>query len=149
MRRVHRRPMAQATHDDRSRASTGIQGLDHLLRGGLPAHRLHLLEGDPGTGKTTIALQFLMQGRKQGERCLYVTLSETSTELRGVAASHGWTLDGIDVYELTPPGGRSDEQYTLFHPAEIELAEMVKNVLQITERVRPSRVVLDSLSEMQ
>ena len=140
--------MAEGTHDD-SRASTGIQGLDYLLRGGLPAHRLHLLEGDPGTGKTTIALQFLMEGRRRGERCLYVTLSETSTELRGVAASHGWTLEDIDVYELTPPGGRSDEQYTLFHPAEIELAEMVNNVLQITERVRPSRVVLDSLSEMR
>jgi circadian clock protein KaiC len=130
-------------------ASTGITGLDHLLRGGVPAHRLHLVEGDPGTGKTTLALQFLIEGRKQGESTLYVTLSETSRELLAVAASHGWNLDGIDVLELEPAGGRSDEQYTLFHPEEIELSGMVKRVMDSAERLHPCRVVLDSLSEMR
>ena len=132
-----------------ARASTGVAGLDHLLRGGLPAGRLHLIEGDPGTGKTTLALQFLQAGRERGESCLYVTLSETGSELRGVAASHGWTLEGLTLFELTPPGGRTDEHYTLYHPAEIELADMVKRVLETTERIQPTRVVLDSLSEMR
>ncbi|HVJ26889.1 MAG TPA: ATPase domain-containing protein [Vicinamibacterales bacterium] len=131
------------------RALSGIAGLDHLLQGGFPAHRLHLIEGDPGTGKTTLALQFLLEGRNRGESTLYVSLSETATELRGVAASHGWDLNGVEVFELAPPGGRSDDQYTLYHPAEIELTEMVKRVLDITDRVKPSRVVLDSLSEMR
>ena len=134
---------------DADRASSGITGLDYLLNGGFPANRLHLVEGDPGTGKTTLALQFLLEGRARREACLYVTLSETSNELRGVAVSHGWSLDGIEVFELAPPGGRTDDQYTLYHPAEIELAEMVKRVLTVTERVNPRRVVLDSLSEMR
>lgn len=141
--------MSEAAAQVNARASTGIHGLDHLLHGGLPANRLHLVEGDPGTGKTTLALQFLIEGRARGEKCLYVTLSETAAELRVVAGSHGWALDGIDILELAPPGGRTEEQYTLFHPAEIELAEMVRKVLEITDRVRPSRVVLDSLSEMR
>ena len=131
------------------RAASGIPGLDHLLRGGFPARRLHLIQGDPGTGKTTLALQFLREGRTKGEACLYVTLSETKAELEAVVGSHGWTLDGIEVYELTPPGARADEQYTLYHPAEIELAEMVKGVLEATDRIKPKRVVLDSLSEMR
>ena len=131
------------------RALSGIAGLDQLLQGGFPANRLHLIEGDPGTGKTTLALQFLLEGRNRGESTLYVSLSETAAELRGVAASHGWDLSGVEVFELSPPGGRADDQYTLFHPAEIELTEMVKRVLDVTDRVKPSRVVLDSLSEMR
>ena len=131
------------------RAPTGIAGLDHLLHGGLPSHRLHLIEGEPGTGKTTLALQFLMTGRDRGERGLYVTLSETATELAAVAASHGWSLVGIELSELTPSSGRSDDQYTLYHPSEIELTEMVKRIVEVTDRVAPSRVVLDSLSEMR
>src|SRR5215212_3350723 len=137
-----------ASVDPNARVSTGVAGLDELLDGGLPARRLHLLEGDPGTGKTTLALQFLLEGRRLGESCLYITLSETAAELRGVAASHGWTLDGIDVFELSPPGAASGEQYTLYHPSEIELGEMVKSVLDITGQSRPKRIVLDSLSEM-
>lgn len=140
--------MSNAVASD-ERASSGIPGLDQLLRGGFPARRLHLILGDPGTGKTTMSLQFLMEGQARGEACLYVTLSETAAELQAVAASHGWTLDGIGLYELSPPGGLADEQYTLYHPAEIELAEMVKGVLQTTDRVQPKRVVLDSLAEMR
>ncbi|MEN3339654.1 MAG: circadian clock protein KaiC [Acidobacteriota bacterium] len=139
----------QSQGDD-VRTLTGISGLDFLLDGGLPAHRLHLVEGDPRTGKTTLALQFLMEGRARGETCLYVALSETATELRGVAASHGWTLDGLELFELSRPETRDpDEQYTLYHPSEIELGEMIKAVVEIINRVGPTRVVLDSLSEMR
>ena len=141
--------MSDVTHDD-PRMLTGIQGLDFLLDGGLPANRLHLIEGDPGTGKTTLALQFLMEGREAGETCLYVTLSETATELEGVARSHGWSLEGLEIFELARPETRgAEEQYTLYHPSEIELGEMVRSVLEITDRIRPRRVVLDSLSEMR
>jgi circadian clock protein KaiC len=129
--------------------STGIVGLDHLLRGGLPADRIHLVEGDPGTGKTTLALQFLLTGRDRGEPVLYVTLSETGDELHDVAASHGWSLDGVHVYELAAPDMPSADTYTLYHPAEIELGEMMKNVLELTERTKPSRIVFDSLSEIR
>ena len=138
------------TPPDNGRASTGVPGLDTLLGGGFPIHRLHLIEGDPGSGKTTLALQFLLEGRRAGESCLYVTLSETATELRGIAASHGWSLDGLELCELAPSeAGRPDEQYTLYHPAEIELGQMVKSILSATDRVHPSRVVLDSLSELR
>ena len=141
--------MSDESRADSGRASSGIGGLDHLLRGGFPVNRLHLIEGDPGTGKTTLALQFLLEGARLGESCLYVSLSETAAELRAVAASHGWSLEGIELFELNPPGSVQVDQYTLYHPAEIELAEMAKRVLDVTERVRPSRVVFDSLSEMR
>ena len=138
------------SNDADPRLLTGVPGLDSLLDGGLPANRLHLIEGDPGTGKTTLALQFLLEGLRLGETCLYVTLSETAVELTGVARSHGWSLDGLDVFELARPEMRTaEEQYTLYHPSEIELGEMVKSVLEITDRRRPKRVVLDSLSEMR
>ncbi len=99
-----------SSHDPTRHASTGIAGLDQLLHGGLPPNRLHLIEGEPGTGKTTLALQFLLQGRQQGERCLYVTLSETIEELQHVASSHGWTLDGIDTHELGAVGDTPAEE---------------------------------------
>src|ERR671913_1904120 len=103
-------------NDSNLRKLTGVPGLDTLLDGGLPAQRLHLIEGHPGTGKTTLALQFLLEGRRLGERCLYVTMSETAVELRAVADSHGWTLDGIEIFELARPETLATEQYTLYHP---------------------------------
>jgi circadian clock protein KaiC len=133
------------------RAATGIPGLDHILGGGWPRNRLFLVEGDPGTGKTTLALQFLLEGTRQGEPGLYITLSETAEELRAVAASHGWSLDGLALHELAVPEDSldPDAQYTLFHPSEVELGETTKLVLAEVERVQPQRVVFDSLSEMR
>ena len=133
-------------------ASTGISGLDEVLGGGLPAHRLFLVEGDPGSGKTTVGLQFLLEGLERGEKVLYVTLSETKSELIAVAASHGWHLGDMAIYELSvlENGGLApDNQYTFFHPSEVELAETTKAVLAEVERVAPTRVVFDSLSEMR
>jgi len=131
------------------RASTGIAGLDSILDGGLPTDHIYLLDGEPGTGKTTLALQFLLEGAKHGERGLYVTLSESSAELEGVAQSHGWELDAIEVYELPAASGQVTDEYTLFHPAEVELQATVSEVLKAVEDANPARVVFDSLSEMR
>lgn len=133
------------------RASTGVQGLDQILGGGFPEHRMYLVEGDPGAGKTTLALQFLLAGASQGEAGVYATLSETEEELRDVASSHGWSLDGITICELqtAEESLKADSQYTLFHPSEVELSETTRAVLDTVERVRPARVVFDSLSEMR
>jgi circadian clock protein KaiC len=132
-------------------ASTGIQGLDDIMAGGFSRNRLYLIEGIPGSGKTTLAMQFLMAGARRGEPVLYVTLSETANELRTVADSHGWSLDGITIRELMPSEDslRPDDQYTMFHPSEIELSETTKAVLADVERVKPVRVVFDSLSELR
>ncbi|HEX2659498.1 MAG TPA: ATPase domain-containing protein [Polyangia bacterium] len=131
-------------------AQTGIAGLDDILRGGLPRGHVYLVEGDPGSGKTTLALQLLLDGARRGERGVYVTLSETKAELMTVAASHGWSLDGIEVFELPVPDALSGEdQNTLFHPAEVELAEVTKAVTSVCTRVNPHRVVFDSLSEIR
>ncbi|HJR40853.1 MAG TPA: ATPase domain-containing protein [Gemmatimonadaceae bacterium] len=130
-------------------ASTGIPGLDSIIGGGFPRDHLYLIDGDPGTGKTTLALQFLLAGRDAGERGLYVTLSETTDELRSTAASHDWTLDDVDIFELSPAKEDTDEVYTLFHPAEIELQQTVETVLDAVARHRPVRLVFDSLSEMR
>jgi circadian clock protein KaiC len=130
------------------RALTGIAGLDAILGGGLPTNHLYLVDGEPGTGKTTLALQFLLEGARRGEKGLYVTLSESASELRSVAESHGWDLDGIELFELTADGAAAAE-YTIFHPAEVELQETVGEVLAAVERVDPARVVFDSLSEMR
>jgi len=132
-------------------APTGIPGLDDVLVGGFTRNRLFLVEGDPGSGKTTLALQFLATGAEAGETVLYVTLSETEEELRSVAISHGWTLDGITIREMSPSEGElePDEQNTLFHPSEVELAATTKRVLEDVNELRPTRVVFDSLSELR
>jgi circadian clock protein KaiC len=133
-----------------ARASTGIAGLDEILGGGLPTNHLYLVDGEPGTGKTTLALQFLLAGAEQGVRGLYVTLSESRAELTQVAESHGWSLDTVDVFELASEVGVvAEEGYTLFHPAEIELQQTMDAVLASVERSGATLVVLDSLSEMR
>lgn len=133
------------------RVPTGIAGLDHILRGGLPSHRLFVIEGDPGAGKTTLALQFLMEGARRGERGLYITLSETAHELHEVAASHGWSLDGIDLLELDTLAERlnEDANYTIYHPADVELGETIKHICSEVERLQPALVALDSVSELK
>jgi circadian clock protein KaiC len=128
---------------------TGIGGLDDILCGGLPAERLYILEGDPGAGKTTLAIQFLLEGVRLGERVLYVTLSESKAELLAIAASHGWALEGIDLLEVSAADGRDDDENTLFHPAEIELGERVQEMFAAVDRVKPTRVVVDSCSELR
>ena len=132
-------------------ASTGISGLDHILRGGLPRDRVYLLEGEPGTGKTTAALQFLREGVRGGESGVYVTMSESANELNAVAASHGWTLEGIDIFELTPADVRvgEDEQYTIFDPSEVELSDTIRAVIERVNTLNPPRVVIDSLAEFR
>ena len=132
-------------------AAIGITGLDDVLGGGLERGRTYLVEGSPGTGKTTIALQFLIAGAASGERCLYITLSETEDELRATAASHGWALDGLDIYELVPPESLLDDeqQQSLLYSSDLELGETTKRIFEAFEQVKPSRVVLDSLSEIR
>lgn len=133
------------------RADTGIEGLDYILGGGFPVHRMYLIEGDPGAGKTTMALQFLLAGVRKGEAGVYATLSETEEELRDVARSHGWDLSGITICDLqtAEESLKADSQYTLFHPSEVELSETTRVVLESVEHVKPARVVFDSLSEMR
>jgi circadian clock protein KaiC len=131
-------------------AETGIKGLDEILGGGLPENHLYLIDGEPGAGKTTLALQFLLTGAAKGERGLYVTLSESRAELMDVAASHGWDLSGIDMFELSSLGlTEAEEGYTLFHPAEVELQQTVDLILKAVSDHAPRRVVFDSLSEMR
>ena len=147
---------ADAAADERAlldpvRVSTGVPGLDEILGGGLPRHRMYLIEGEPGAGKTTLAMQFLLAGARQGERGVYATLSETEEELRDIASSHGWSLDGITICDLqtAEESLKADSQYTLFHPSEIELSETTRTVLATVEKVEPARVVFDSLSEIR
>jgi len=137
--------------EEAQRVSTGIAGLDDILCGGLDAERLYLVEGEPGTGKTTLALQFLLEGARRAERGLYVTLSESERELRLVAKRHGWSLDEISIFELVPPEAALDpeKELTLFHPAELELSETSKMIFDRVADVEPTRVVFDSLSEMR
>lgn len=131
-------------------AATGIEGLDHILLGGFPRNHVYLLQGDPGVGKTTLGLQFLLEGARNGERGLYLTLSETSDELQAVAESHHWDLTGVDIYEqLVAEESLEEEDTTVFYPAEIELGQTIKALLTEVDRIKPSRVVLDSLSEIR
>ena len=132
-------------------ARTGIVGLDDVLNGGLQRGRVFLLEGSPGTGKTTIALQFLTEGASRGEKCLYITLSETEDELRASAKSHDWSLEGMEIFELVPPENLLDEeqQQSLLYSSDLELGETTRRIFDAFERVQPDRVVLDSLSEIR
>ncbi len=131
--------------------STGNAGFDAILKGGLPSNRLYLLEGTPGAGKTTLGLQFLLEGVAAGEPVLYITLSETSEELDSVAKSHGWTLDGIDLFEFSSTQEVLGEEYeqSILHPWEAELGDTVKLIQQRVDQLKPKRLVFDSLSEMR
>ena len=145
--------MNTTIHDDSSltRTSTGVEGLDDILKGGLIPHRLYLLDGHPGSGKTTLSLQFLLAAVVRGERCLYVTLSETRQELEAGARSHGWSLEGIDIVEVLPDENdfAGDSLVTMYSPAEVELGESIQKVLDAVKRSNPQCVVFDSLSEMR
>lgn len=130
---------------------SGIPALDEILKGGFTKDRLYLIEGSPGSGKTTLALQFLVEGAKRGEPSLYITLSETAVELRAVASAHGWDLSGVHIHEVLPSESilNPNEHYSIFHPSDVEMGSTTKGILDALEKVKPSRLVLDSLSELQ
>ncbi len=142
---------SQRAWHDRPRVSTGNAGLDDILGGGLDADRLYLLEGRPGTGKTTLALQYLLEGARRGETTLYISLSETERELRLVAHRHGWVIDGLEIFELVPAEASLDpgRQLTVFHPSELELGETTRMIFERVAALDPTRVVFDSLSELR
>jgi circadian clock protein KaiC len=144
-------PPSEPFKNQPKKQPTGIAGLDEILGGGLPSNRLYVVEGDPGSGKTTLALQFLIEGSRLGQRGLYITLSETQDELNDVAASHNWTLEGINMVELNSISRRPDEDsnYTVYHPADVELGETIGRIKTEIERVNPERVALDSVSELK
>ncbi|HSQ66614.1 MAG TPA: ATPase domain-containing protein [Polyangiaceae bacterium] len=135
------------------RVSAGVPGLDDVVGGGLPEKQLYLLTGEPGTGKTTMGLQFLLEGARRGERCLYLCLAETSGQLTNIAEAFGWKLDGIDVHELRSRGESASEaehkRYTVFSPSEVELEEISRELLEQLDRTHATRLVLDSLSEIR
>ena len=139
------------TQGNGASVAAGIEGLDNILGGGFTPNRIYLVEGDPGSGKTTLALQYLLEGRRHGEKGMYVSLSETKEELEGVARSHGWNLDGIYCHELLPSDESllPDGQTRLFHPSEVELSDTTRAILAEVDRRKPARVVFDSLSEMR
>jgi circadian clock protein KaiC len=133
------------------RLSTGVSGLDDILHGGLAKGFLYLIEGNPGAGKTTVALQFLIEGAKQGEKGLYVSLAESEAELRHVAVSHGMSLDNVEICKISPPeiSGEAGKQYTVFQPAEVELSDVLETILSKVEELQPSRIIIDSMSELR
>ena len=141
-----RRPVAAEPRD-----SSGVSGLDEILHGGFPRSHLFLIEGEPGTGKTTLGLQFLMEGARQGGRSLYITMSESERELRKIARSHGWSLEGVTLYQYAPQGTNlsPEEQYSVFHPSDVEFQDTTREILTEIKRTNPARVVLDSLSEIR
>lgn len=143
--------MTKRETSGRDDARFGVSGLDDILAGGLERDRIYLLEGAPGTGKTTAAMSFLIEGAERGERCLYITLSETEEELRGTARSHGWSLEGIDIFELVPPESLLDEQQqqSLLYSSDLELGETTRMIFEAVGKTEPKRVVVDSLSEIR
>ncbi len=134
-----------------SRVVTGIEGLDEVLGGGLPKDGMYLLQGNPGVGKTTFSLQFLLEGARQGESGLYVSFSETRAELVSVGRSHGWDLERLSLYELSAStdNGRREAGQTMFHPSEVELEETTRPLFEEIDRVKPARLVIDSISELR
>ena len=136
---------------DHQPAATGIAGLDDILRGGFPTNHVYLIQGDPGSGKTTLGLQFLLEGRRRGESGMYISLSETGAELEAVARSHGWTLDEITMFEMQSIEQQfsRDSENTLFEPSEVELREVMQRLLAEIEQVKAARIVFDSLSELR
>src|SRR5215212_1169992 len=146
-----RRSMSEQSALTANRVATGIPRLDYILYGGLPANRLYLIEGTPGSGKTTLALQFLLNGARLGQKCLYITLSETRPEIEEVAASHGWSLEGVDIVELSALDDKiaAEAQSTLFHPSEVELGETTRFLLESVEQIKPQRLAFDSCSELR
>ena len=143
--------MSKSQSQGNSKVVTGIPGFDDILKGGLPPRRLYLLQGAPGAGKTTMALQFLLTGARAGEKVLYISLSETREEVEEVAASHGWSLEGVEIVELSAIEQQlsAQAQNTLFHASEIELTETTRMLLDAVERIQPRRVAFDSLSELR
>lgn len=137
--------------NNENRILTKIPGLDEILCGGFIRNGFYLLQGDPGAGKTTMALQFLLGCRERGERCLYINLSESQEDMQNAARSHGWSLEGVDICDLslTEKHLKADEQYTIFHSAEVELGETTQSILAEVERARPTVVVFDGLSEVR
>ena len=129
--------------------STGTAGLDAILGGGIDPGRVYLIEGTPGAGKTTLALSFLLEGVRQGDATLYITLSESEDELRAAAVSHGWSLEGVDIYELVAAAGLDEGEQSVLHPAELELGETARAVMDRVRTGGPARVVFDSLSEIR
>jgi circadian clock protein KaiC len=151
--------MATASHEENTqlevpsdaRVGTGCSGLDNILSGGLPRGRLYLIEGDPGAGKTTLALQFMREGVSKRERALYITLSESRADLNHASQSHGMSLENVEIVELLPNEGDllPEQQYTVFHPAEVELNDRMQRIVKEIQRVRPDRLVIDALSELR
>ncbi|CAH2802740.1 MAG: Circadian clock protein KaiC [uncultured Paraburkholderia sp.] len=141
--------MSKANHTP-DRLRSGIDGIDDVLGGGFTPHRMYLVEGAPGTGKTTLALQFLLKGIEEGQTGLYITLSETRSELISVADSHGWDLSQFHILELLSDEGLDPQfEQSVLHPAEVELGETVRNVIRQVDEIKPARIVLDSLSELR
>ena len=142
---------AEELLDEGGPVTSGSPELDYILRGGYAANRVHLIEGEPGSGKTTLGLQFLLEGCRKGERCLYITLSESRDELRHVAGTHGWDLSDIEIFELVPPELSLDleREQSIVYASDLELGETVRLVMEEVERVAPARVVFDSLSEIR
>lgn len=150
VRRRDKETMLSENDQSTPLVSTGVVGLDDILNGGLTPERMYLVEGTPGTGKTTLGLGFLLAGAAVGEAGLYITLAETEIELRAVAKAHGWTLDALELFEMVPPDGfGEDQEQTLLHPSEVELGETVRSIMAKIDDIRPARVVLDSLSELR